>query len=173
MSVTGSGREPDPDEIRAQLEDARTRYHALLVSVSAADWHRRDSDTGWTASELLLHLALSLQYTPRFIASARSGKRWSPLPSRVLVFLNGLAPKLLARGASPEKLAGRYDAGHAATLAVLSTIRPEDWRKRAFLIDDSLTVEEILRLPRHHVEEHALQLQRALTRGVRSGDRGV
>jgi hypothetical protein len=161
-TATGSAGTPDPDELRTELEEARAKFHALLRSVSAADWRRRDADTGWTASELLLHLALSLEYTPRFVDSARSGKPWSPLPSRLLVFLNGLAPKLLARGASPEKLARKYDAAHAATLAVLRAVQPDDWHRTAFLIDGRLTVEEILRLPRHHVDEHAIQLRRAL-----------
>jgi hypothetical protein len=153
---------PDPAALRTDLEATRSAFHALLGSLSTQDWRKRDPDTGWTTAELLTHLALSLEYTPQFIRSARKGKNWSPLPERVLVFLNGVVPKILARGASPASVGRRYDAAHAATLDMLPGVDGTEWHKTTRLIDGRLSIEEIVRLPAAHFKEHAANVQRAL-----------
>ena len=65
---------PDHTALRAQLEETKTAYHALMESLSDADWYKKTHSTAWTVGEMMTHLADTLADKPAAIANVRRGK---------------------------------------------------------------------------------------------------
>src|SRR5207248_6097447 len=76
-SSTTSTAIPDRKVLRSQLEETRSAFHALVQSLTDADWHRKTSSTAWTIGEVLTHFADALAGTPEAIEHVRQGKNRS------------------------------------------------------------------------------------------------
>src|SRR5437588_13128817 len=97
-SSTTSTAIPDRTVLRSQLEETRSAFHAMVESLTDADWHRKTSSTAWTVGEMLTHLADTLAHTPEAIEHLRQGKNYVNPPS----FLSWLGPLINRRLLQPS-----------------------------------------------------------------------
>src|SRR5579859_7634128 len=125
-SAPSSTALPDRAELRAWLEETRLAFHALVESLTDADWQRKTATTAWTVCEVMTHLADGLARMPEAIDHVRRGKQFLNLPP----FLNWLTrpsnfwlSKWNARGQTRQMLLVRYDAAHQALLNKIEDIR--------------------------------------------------
>ena len=144
--------------IRLELEATRAAYHALLTSLSADEWYRKSANPDLTVKELMWHLAWSVGWLAGFVDAVRAGKN-SRLPGFLVEPVRLVAMRWLARKATPEKAAQHYDEGHAALLAKLDTIAPDDWQRSTTRFGQTRTVEWCFRQPALHFAEHAADVR--------------
>ena len=60
--------------LRRQLEETRSAFHAVVESLTDADWHRKTTSTAWTIGEVLTHLTYTHAHTPETIEHVRQGR---------------------------------------------------------------------------------------------------
>ncbi len=149
-SATPSTTLPDRTILRAQLEEMRTAYHALMESLTDADWHRKTISTAWTVGEVMTHLADTLAEKPETIAHVRRGKNHLNLPP----FLNWLAPGigyLLVKGSARRQT--------CQTILTLEGIRDDEWGGGAYCYGEGYkTILGLCVMPNRHFKEHAAQV---------------
>jgi hypothetical protein len=165
-SAPSSPALPDRAALRAQLEETRLAYHAL-VELSDEEWDSKQTATAWTVRELLSHMVDELALTSDAIDHVRQGKPFLKLPP-VLNWLrhpsNFWLSKWKARGQTRQTVLARYDAAHQELLNKLERIRDDEWSRGAPCFSGYMTVLDLCVLPTRHREEHVAQLRR-LTRG--------
>src|SRR5712691_5414256 len=66
-SSTTSTAIPDRTVLRRQLEDTRSAFHAVVESLTDANWYQKTNSTAWTVGEVLTHFADALAGTPEAI----------------------------------------------------------------------------------------------------------
>ena len=72
---------PDRAALCAQLEETRVAFHALVESLTEAQWHSKTATTAWTVCDVLTHVADGLARLPETMAHVRQGKNYFNLPS--------------------------------------------------------------------------------------------
>ena len=149
-------------EIRASLDDARTAFQELLKALAHEDLGLRQSRSDWTVLEAAVHIVSSLERTPALIGALRRGKDYLNVPMPVAEPAKRLITWSLARFATREVLARRFDAAHAAIVVVLATIGDEEWARsgRAYG-EGTWSVERAFRHQADHVHEHIHQIRLA------------
>jgi hypothetical protein len=153
------------ESIRAELEETRLAFHALLDALSDADLRRRSANPAWTIGELLAHVILWFGDTPRSVADVRRGFGARHVPPWLFDWLNVWITRFIARNPTREGLARRYDIAHRAVLKALDGVRPGEWRKAAaFIGNERWTIEDLFRAGRRHFREHAEQIGRSPAR---------
>jgi DinB superfamily len=159
---TATGTPPDRAALRAQFEETRVSFHALVESLPDEAWQRKSVATAWTVGEVLTHVVNGLAHAPTAIEHARRGKTYLNLPT----FLNWLTPLInrwqvtrSARGQTRELLLAQYDAAHSAMLSSLEGIRDDEWNLGAHCYGEGYkTILDLCLLPPQHFREHAAQL---------------
>ena len=126
---------PDEQQIQDGLETTRLAYHELLASLSPDDWARKSANPELTVKELMWHMAWAMGWMARSIDSVKRGKSLH-LPSFLVDPGRKLAMRWLARRATPETAAQRYDEGHAALLSRLDATLDHEWRLQASRFGD-------------------------------------
>lgn len=154
----------DRTAIRAELEDTRAAYHALLAGIAAADWNRPTGNGAWNVRQVMWHLAWVAGLRPSLLARIRRGKNLNP-PEPIFGWLNVLNTRWTARGASPTSAARKYDASHAATLRALDTVVDDEWDRAAVIFGGPISVEDLFRFVPRHFEEHAAQVRAVIRDG--------
>lgn len=164
MTMPANIADPRRSEIQASLDDARSAFHELLMSLEPDEFESRRSRSDWTVFETAVHVVASLERTPALIAALRRGKDYLNVPLPVAEPVKRIITWSLARFATREGLARRFDAAQAAIVGVLATIRDDEWARsgRAFG-EGTWTVEHALRHQAEHVREHIQQMKLALT----------
>lgn len=169
------------DQLRAELEETRQAYHALLAEVTEENWDLPSANPAWTLGEMLYHITIATQNIPLDVALIR---RVPWLPNPPLDFLNALNGPLTRRGARHyprAALAEKFDRDHAALLALLETVQEDEWTKgRTYqsydppLLDGFVTLETLFHYQKFHFDEHAKDIRYTLDilREVRRGDEG-
>lgn len=152
---------PEKQALRDELEATRAAYHELLASLTDANWKRKSGNPDLTIKELMWHMAWSMGWISGSIDAVRSGKDLRA-PGFVIEPARKLAMRWLARAATPQRAAQRYDAGHTALLAKLAAVSDDDWQRSAKRFGAVRTVEWYFRHPREHFEEHAADVRRGL-----------
>ena len=150
---------PDREALRAQLEETRVAFHALVESLTEAQWHSKTATTAWTVCEVLTHVADGRARLLAAIAHVRQGKNYFNLPSWLRDPLIRWHGTWSARGQTPESILRRYDQAHTAFLAILEGIRDDEWSRGAQCFGDGYkTVLDLCVLPKSHFQEHAAQV---------------
>lgn len=152
----------DRTALRSQLEETRMAYHALMASLSDADWHQKTSATSWTVGEMMTHLADTLADKPAGIASVRRGKNYlNPPPA-----LHGLAMRISyrmvkksARGQTRQTILARYDQAYSALLETMDGVKDQEWNLGAFCYGEGYkTIFDVCQMVVSHFQEHAAQI---------------
>jgi len=150
---------PERAALRAQLEETRVAFHALVESLTEAQWHSKTATTAWTVCDVLTHVADGLARLPAAMAHVRQGKNYFNLPLWLRDPLNRWVATWSARGQTPESVLRRYDVAHTALLAILEGIRDDEWSRGAQCYGDGYkTVLDLCVLPKSHFQEHAAQV---------------
>jgi hypothetical protein len=152
---------PDKQAIRAEIEATRRAYHDLLASLSPGDWSRRSGNPDLTIKELMWHMAWSMTWMASSLDAVKTGKSLR-LPSFLIEPGRKLAMRWLARRATPESAARKYDEGHDALLAGLEAVRDDEWSLSAMRFGEVRTVMWFIGQPQRHFAEHAADVRAAL-----------
>jgi hypothetical protein len=163
-SKEASGSEGKRDAIRTELAATRDAYHELLDSLSPEDWKKKSGNPAWSVGQLMWHIAWAGGFVPRGVADCKRGKGMNP-PQFVTDTLNMLITRWGARRATPQSVAEKYDAAHAAVLATLDEVKEDEWDKGAKVFGEFETVESALRSPVSHFKEHEADVLKGLGRG--------
>ncbi len=158
-SAPASSALPDRAALCAQLEETRVAFHALVESLTEAQWQRHTATTAWTVCEVMTHVADGLARLPETIAHVRQGKNYLNLPSWLRDPLNRWLVTWSARGQTRESILRRYDQAYTALLATLEGIQDDEWSRGAQCYGAGYkTVLDLCVLPKSHFQEHAAQV---------------
>jgi len=144
----------DQQAIRSELEATRAAYHGLLASLAEDHWERTSGNPELTVKELMWHMAWSMGWMARSIDAVRAGKNLR-LPSFLIEPGRKLAMRWLARRATPEATARKFDEGLASIVARTEALRDDEWQREASRLGETRTVEWYVRHVAEHFEEHA------------------
>jgi len=161
-SSTTSTAIPDRTVFRCHLEETRSAFHAVVESLTDADWHRKTSSTAWTIGEMLTHLTFTLAHTPEAIEHLRQGKNYHNPPS-FLNWLGHLINRRLAqqsaRSQTRASILARYDKAHTAMLATVEGMRDDEWGRGANCFGAGYkTILDLCQMLSSHFQEHAAQI---------------
>src|SRR6266516_2788192 len=161
-SSTTNSAIPDRTVLRSQLEQTRSAFHAVVESLTDADWHRKTSSTAWTIGEVLTHFADALARTPEAIEHVRQGTNYLNPPS-FLNWLGHLINRRLiqqsARSQTRASILARYDKAHTAMLATVEGMRHDEWVQDAYCFGAGYkTILDLCQYLPSHFQEHAAQI---------------
>lgn len=158
-------------DLRAELENTRKDFHALVAETSAFAWLVPSRNPEWTAGEVFGHMVMAVEMIPPEVAMLRRGLRWPAPPAWLFDALNPAVTRLLARRFTLETIGSAYDRAHARMLSALDEVGPADWEKGTEypdvdppLISGHTTVLDLFHYARQHFEEHAADVRFALAR---------
>ena len=126
------------DTLRSELEASRLAFHALLDSLSEADFKKKSLNPGWTNEEILFHIALGFFVLLTLLPLARFFGRFPKSFSHPLAhvlnsctipfnWINALGTRLAAHGLRNEMRGGSESALLARSILSLSC-----WLRRGF-----------------------------------------
>jgi Mycothiol maleylpyruvate isomerase N-terminal domain len=148
-------------QLRDDLALTRREFHKLLSSISSDDWDRRSANPELTVKELMWHTAWSMSWLAESVDSIKRGKSLRA-PSFLVEPGRKLTMRWLARRATPERTAEKYEQGHVALCAKLGEVHDEEWSLAATRFGEMRTVEWVFRHAPEHVEEHARDVRAVL-----------
>lgn len=166
----------DRDEVDAELDAARARFHALLESATDADLRRRSNGTRWTNEELLFHIVFGYMVVRALLVVVRL---FSVLPAGA----SKAYARVLDAGTRPFDVVNYWGSRAAATYydrrrmgakldRVIASLHrslhatsdvalargmhfPTRWDP---YFRDYMTLAEVYRYPMRHFEHHEAQL---------------
>ena len=139
----------------SELEATRAAFQTLLHSVSELGWRQKSPSSAWTVGQLLVHLTWALEHLPEEVENARRGKGMFNMPKRLADPLSYWYICWIARTATRESIARRYDRAMDASIALLATIPDEDWKRGADFYGEGFhSVEDLFHTSAHHLAEH-------------------
>ena len=153
---------PDRAAILAEYDTMRRDFHALIDSLTDAEWRQRSASTQWTNGELLTHRVLTFGMFPKELACARQSKNFMNMPGFVMRPVNYTVFRLAALMSSRRSLKRRFDQYHAAALRQIDQVSDDEWREGAEYFGEGYRdIEALCRLHPHHFAEHAAQVSRS------------
>jgi hypothetical protein len=158
---------PLHDALRAELEATRQAFHALLATLTPADWNRPSRNQAWTTGEVLWHITGYLFMIPEQLAWLQTGT-FPDMTGETADELNRGNISQTRSGAEAQTfdtIARTYEAGHATTLAALAHVRDDEWQRGVRMPDmgptftgEYRTIEALFRYHARHFAEHAAQI---------------
>jgi hypothetical protein len=146
--------------IQSSLEQARSAFQEVLGSLTEDDLAQKRSGSGWCAREVATHVVTSIERVPPLIAALRQGEDYMNYPLAVLERLKRLHTWWVARDATWGTMARRLDAAYPPILALVETIRADEWgRSGGAYGEGHWTVEHALLHQLEHVKEHIRQIR--------------
>jgi hypothetical protein len=165
MAVTSAGLVQtqyacDREALRAELEATRTRFRALVASLSEERWRQTCPGSAWTVGEVMFHLTWALEQLPAEVASARQGKGMFNYPAWIANPASYWITRWNARGATRAAVVRQYDAAMVAVLHTLDAVADGDWGYgAAFYGHGFYTIEALFHTPAQHLAEHTAGLE--------------
>ena len=168
--------------IRDELAETRRQFHALLDSLSAADWDAPSRNPAWTNGQLVFHMLFAFMLIPWLFWLIRF---WSRLPdgysrafARVLDFstplfnrVNALGPRGQAVVFGRRRAGSIYDRVHRSILHKVDSIKDDDWGRGMNYpvrwdpdFGEFMTFERLFHYPTQHLQRHLAQLSRGTAR---------
>jgi hypothetical protein len=154
---------PSREKFRKEIEDTKTGFHELLSSLSEADFKKKSGNQSWTNGQLMWHTAWGLDFVPQGVDRARKGKNLN-LPRGVFNALNPWITRWGSRGITRESVAKSYDDAHAKVIALLETVKDDEWQKGCKITGDYQTVQHHFEIPAAHFAEHKADILKSLGR---------
>jgi hypothetical protein len=156
------------ESVRAELEEARKQFFALLDSLSEADFRQKSISSAWTIKELLVHIVFWLRETPRVVRIVQTGRGIRNIPEPLFDWLNLWLTRLMAWRQTRQSIAAHYERAYRAILKLVEGIQVDEWGKGASFggpfHGEYRTIEMIIRSHHTHVQEHAMEIWRSLSR---------
>jgi hypothetical protein len=108
----------------------------------------------------MVHLTWALEQLPKEVASARLGKGMFNLPKPLEPLgdpLNYWLVRWIARKATPESIAHRYNVAMDAVIRTLAEVKESDWALGAnFYGEGFYSIAELFHTPAEHLAEHTV-----------------
>ena len=162
-STERGGAERRRVDVVDSLEISRVAFQQLLGSLTEADLFVKQPGSVWSVREVAVHLISSIEHTPDLIARLRRGSDYLNLPQPIAEAVKRLYTWWAARNATKEDLIRRFDAACPPVLALVETIRRNEWDEGAYAYGEGhWTVEHAFLHQREHVEAHIRQIQQVL-----------
>ena len=155
---------PDAEALRAELNQTREDYRALLLSLSEADMDRKSPDQSWNVRQLAYHMALGMGFMSNTVDRVRQGKSFNP-PGPLMAPLNLAAMLMIkrrSRGATKDSLLALYDEGHGRALQMLDEMTQSEWSQQAKVFGDLVSPAESFHHMTEHFAEHSAEIHSAL-----------
>ena len=164
------------ERVRTGLEAAHRRFHALLDSLSEADWTAPSRNPAWTNGQLVYHILFAFVLIPALFWMI---KFWSRLPSRysrrfaqILNFstpvfnrINAIGPRGQALVFGRKRAGAIFDRVYRSILKKVDSLRGDEWsagmhypRRWDPTFGDFMTFEDLFKYPPAHFEHHLSQL---------------
>jgi hypothetical protein len=153
------------EAVRKSIEDAQAGFHQLLDSLSDADFKKKSGNQSWTNGQLLWHCGWGLEFVPQGVDRALRGKNLS-VPRGLFDVLNPWITRWGSRGITKESVAKKYDEANAKVLALLDTIKDDDWSKGSKITGNYETVANHFAIPANHFAEHKADILKSLGRSA-------
>jgi hypothetical protein len=154
--------------IRAELQETRNDFLALLASLSETDLQQKSVMSAWTVKELLVHIVFWLRQTPGVVRVVRTGRGIRTIPTSLFNWLNLWLTRLAAWRQTRQSILARYERAYQATLRLVEGIGTEEWNKGASFggpfHGEYRTIEIIIRSHRSHLQQHAAEIRQSLSR---------
>ena len=162
--------------IRGEMEETRRQFHALLSSLSDADWGAPSRNPAWTNGQLVFHMLFAFMLIPSLFWLMRF---WSSLPDRysrafarildlstpLFNRVNALGPRGQAAIFGRRRAGSIYDRVHRSILRKVDSIMDDDWgrgmnypRRWDPEFGEFMTFEHLFRYPTQHFQRHVAQL---------------
>jgi len=166
------------DAIRAELEAARTVFHALLASFSEGDFHRQSRNPGWTNDEILTQMTFGFIILNALLPMTRLWGRFPRWTSKIFAstlnaftspfnWVNAFGARLQARALTHQRIGRVYDWVHFSLMRQLDGTEDEEWERGMHYptrwdpnFHDFMTIRELFRYPITHFNFHMEQLAR-------------
>jgi hypothetical protein len=156
------------EEIRAELEDTRQAYHALLNSLTEEDWDKTSGNPAWTVGQLMVHMTFAPRMLPADVSLIRGGGWMPKLPALLFNWSNVWMTRWAARKESLRTVGALYCAAHRRALDLLDTIQEDEWGlSREYpdwdpMLSGTVTIERLFHYLAEHFEVHAEQVRQNL-----------
>ena len=166
------------EEIRRELETARTKFHALLASLSEQDFQKQSLNPGWTNGEILAHMTFGFMIVNVLLPLARV---WGWLPkgsSKWFAWLlnaftgpfnwvNALGARGQGRVFTQNRIGKIYDRAHFSLVRKVNSLHEDEWERGMFYptkwdanFDEFMTLEKLFYYPVIHFNFHMNQIAR-------------
>jgi hypothetical protein len=164
--------------IRSELETTRASFHALLDSLTEADWHRASLNPGWTNGEILAHMLFGFILLNVLLPLARVWGRFPKRSSIPLAWLlnvatgpfnwfNALGARMQGRVFTHKRIGELFDRVYASLLEKTTLIKDDEWGRGMYYptkwdsnFSEFMTIENLLRYPVVHFKYHLDQISR-------------
>jgi uncharacterized damage-inducible protein DinB len=153
--------------LAAEPEATRQAFYAIVATLSPADWTRPSANPAWTIGEVLWHITGYLFLIPQQLIWLQTGT-FPDLAHQSAEDLNRgnvRQTRAEAQHQTVTSIIQAYEAGHAATLAALQSVRGDQWRIGVRMPDmgssftgEYRTIEALFRYHARHFAEHVAQI---------------
>jgi len=164
---SGASEEIEAERRRVDVADSlaisRVAFEELLGSLKDADLLVKRPGSVWSVREVAVHLISSIERTPDLIGRLRRRDNYLNLPLSIAEPIKRLYTWWAARNATRQDLVRRVDAAFPPVLALVHTIRWNEWDRGGYAYGEGYwTVEHAFLHQREHVETHIRQIRQLL-----------
>jgi hypothetical protein len=166
------------EAIYKELGTTRAKFHALLDSLSEADFEKQSLNPGWTNGEILAHMTFGFIVINVLLPMARL---WGRLPkgsSKWFAWLlnaltgpfnwfNALGAQGQGRVFTPQRIGKIYDRAYFSLLKKIDSIKEDEWGRGMYYpttwdanFDEFMTLERLFHYPVIHFNFHLTQISR-------------
>ena len=166
-------------EIRKELEAARTSFHQLLDSLSEQDFQKQSLNPGWTNGEILAHMTFGFIVLNVLLPMARL---WGKLPkgsskwfawllnsfTSLFNWFNMLGARGQGRVFTYQRIGEIYDRVYFSLLKKVDSINDDEWEHGMYYptqwdpnFDEFMTLEKLFHYPIRHFNFHLEQITRS------------
>ncbi len=164
------------EELRKELEIARTKFQALLCSLSEEDFQRQSQNAGWTNGEILAHMTFGFIVVNVLLPMA---SLWGRLPkysskwfasllnavTGLFNWFNRLGAKGQGRLFTYQRIGRIYDRLYFSLLRKINSIKEDEWEHGMYYptkwdpnFSEFMTLEKLFHYPILHFNLHLKQI---------------
>ena len=173
-------RSDDPAEIKqsilAELDAAKTAFHAMLDSMGEEDFLRLSLNPGWTNGEIMVHITFGFIVLNVLLPMARL---WGKLPrsssrwfadllnwlTRPFNWINGLGARFQGKVFTYPRVGKTFDRYYNSLLKKAGSIHADEWDHGMYYpakwdpnFSDFMTLEKLFRYVVAHTRFHLAQI---------------
>ena len=164
--------------IRRELETARSKFHALLGSLSEEDFKKQSLNPGWANGEILAHMTFGFMIINVLLPMARlwgrlpkSSSKWFAWLLNALTgpfnWFNALGARGQGKVFTPQRLEKVFDRAYFSLLKKIDSIKEDEWERGMYYptrwdpdFDEFMTLEKLFHYPVTHFNFHLTQISR-------------
>ena len=164
------------EEVILELETARTKFHALLDSLSEQDFKKQSLNPGWTNGEILAHMTFGFLVVNVLLPMARL---WGRLPrgsskwfawllnlfTGVFNWFNMLGARGQGKVFTFKRIGNIYDRVYFSLVEKVNSIKDDEWERGMYYptqwdsnFDEFMTLEKLFHYPITHFTFHLEQI---------------